>query len=72
MPPHRRRNNFTVISYHYDAVTLRRTNFIESSVREDEQERGIEGSPVQLGSLVGDNQYATSTSRLYYQRNVNL
>ena len=72
MPPHRRRNNFTVISYHYDAVTLRRTNFIESSVREDEKECGIEGSPVQLGSLVGDNQYATSTSRLYHQRNLNL
>ena len=58
MPPHRRRNNFTVISYHYDAVTLRRTEFIETTIGEHGQEGGIEERPVQLRSFVGDNVYA--------------
>jgi hypothetical protein len=72
MPPHRRRNNFTVISYHYDAVTLRRTDFIETTIGEHGQEGEIEERPVQLRLFVGDNQYTTSMSRLYHQRNINL
>jgi len=67
MPPSRRRHNFTVISYHYDPLTSRRTDFMHHTAELQEHH-----SSAQRSSALTNSQHTTSTSHLYSQRNLNL
>jgi len=64
MPPSRRRHNFTVISYHYDPLTSRRTDFMHHTAELQEHH-----SSAQRSSALTNSQHTTSTSHLYSQRN---